>query len=102
MARGQNTNQPFPPAPDFVPAVPQDLMDDYDLLASNLTPIVAEMAAHLATVQRLDRWSLRERLEAYAGCSDVIDEDEFLDRWIEVTGADRVWDMLAVLGIDPS
>ncbi len=101
MARSQNTNQPFPPAPDFVPAVPQDLMDEYDLIASNLTPLLAELRLHLASLKVLDEVSAGTMCGMYARCVDV-NEDEFVDQWLATTGARQVWAMLSTVGIDPA
>lgn len=100
MARSQNTNQPLPPAPDFVPAVPQELCDRYDLLASNLTPLVRELADLLDELDRLDADSAAALCATFAGTDPDL-EDEFVDQWQSLSGHNHVRGMLAVVGVFP-
>lgn len=100
MARSQNTNQPLPPAPDFVPAVPQDLVERYDVLTSNLTPLVRELAGLLDEIDKLDVESNEAMCKAFAGTDPDL-EDSFVKQWIADSGATRSWNLLAFVGISP-
>ncbi len=86
--------------PDFVPAVPRDLVERYDVLTSNLTPIVRELAGLLDELDKLDVESVEALCKAFAGTDPEL-EDSFTKQWITDSGANRSWNLLAFVGIFP-